>query len=73
VRLVLIVAVFVAANRAYPSIDDLAARARAWVASQTPDDFLPYAGLTSCQFAWIPTLLPGAVPGDPPAGRLIVH
>jgi transposase len=45
----------VAANRAYPSVDDLAERASAWFASRSPDDFLRYAGLSSSKFAWLLT------------------
>jgi transposase len=45
----------VAANRAYPSVDDLAARATAWFTSRSPDDFRRYAGLSSSKFAWLLT------------------
>lgn len=45
----------VAANRAYPSVDDLAARAAAWLAGLTPDDVRRFAGLASSKFDWLPT------------------
>jgi transposase len=45
----------VAANRAYPSVDDLAARAIAWLDDLTPTDVLRLAGLCSSKFHWLPT------------------
>jgi hypothetical protein len=45
----------VAANRAYPSVDDLADRATAWFADCSPDDFLRISGLSSSTFAWLLT------------------
>jgi transposase len=45
----------VAANRAYPSVDELAARATAWLDSLSPTDVLRYAGLQSSKFAWLST------------------
>ena len=45
----------VAANRAYPSVDDLAARATAWLADLGTDDIRRYAGLASSKFDWLPT------------------
>jgi len=45
----------VAANRAYPSVDELAARATAWLDSLAPPDVLRYAGLCSSKFDWLPT------------------
>lgn len=45
----------VAANRAYPSVDELATRATTWLASLTPDDTRRYAGLASSKFDWLPT------------------
>lgn len=45
----------VAANRAYPSVDNLAERATAWFDSRSPDDFLRYSGLASSKFAWLLT------------------
>jgi transposase len=45
----------VAANRAYPSVDELARRAEAWLIQLTPDDALRHAGLHSSKFAWLST------------------
>jgi transposase len=45
----------VAANRAYPSVDELAARATAWLDGLTAADALRYAGLRSSKFDWLPT------------------
>jgi transposase len=45
----------VAANRAYPSVDELAARTTAWLDSLSPADVLRYAGLRSSKFDWLPT------------------
>lgn len=45
----------VAANRAYATVDDLAARANAWLADLSTRDTLRYAGLLSPKFEWLPT------------------
>jgi hypothetical protein len=45
----------VAANRAYADVDELAARAMAWLDEQSPADLLRIAGLQSSKFDWIPT------------------
>ena len=45
----------VAANRAYPSVDDLAARAVAWLDAMSGDDRLRRCGLRSSKFDWLPT------------------
>ena len=45
----------VAANRCYPSIDELAARASAWLKAQAPVDRLRLTGLLSSKFDWLPT------------------
>ena len=45
----------VAANRAYDSVDELAARAAAWLDHLAPDDVRRYAGLTTSKFDWLPT------------------
>jgi transposase len=45
----------VAANRAYPSVDDLAARATAWLDGLSSTDVLRLAGLRSSKFDWLPT------------------
>ena len=45
----------VAANRAYAAVDELAARATAWLDALSPADVLRYAGLASSKFAWLPT------------------
>lgn len=45
----------VAANRCYPSVDELAARALAWLDDQSPEDRLRRAGLRSSKFDWLPT------------------
>jgi transposase len=45
----------VAANRVYPSVDDLAARATAWLDDLAPADVLRLAGLRSSKFHWLPT------------------
>jgi transposase len=45
----------VAANRAYPSVDELAARATTWLGDLTPTDVLRLAGLRSSKFDWLTT------------------
>jgi transposase len=45
----------IAANRAYPSVDELALRATAWLDSLAPADVIRYAGLQSSKFDWLPT------------------
>lgn len=45
----------VAANRCYAHVDDLAARATAWLDHLAPDDVRRHAGLTTSKFAWLPT------------------
>jgi transposase len=45
----------VAANRAYPSVDELAARAVAWLDGLSAADVLRLAGLRSSKFDWLPT------------------
>lgn len=45
----------VAANRAYPTVDELAERAVAWLDGLTPDDRLRRCGLRSSKFDWLPT------------------
>jgi transposase len=45
----------VAANRAYADVDELAARAVAWLTDQSPADALRLAGLQSSKFDWLPT------------------
>jgi transposase len=45
----------VAANRCYPSVDELAARATAWLATLTATDRLRLTGLLSSKFDWLPT------------------
>jgi transposase len=45
----------VAANRAYPSVDDLATRAIAWLDGMTTEDRLRRCGLRSSKFDWLPT------------------
>jgi transposase len=45
----------VAANRVYPTVDDLAARASAWLDQLAPADVLRLAGLHSSKFQWLPT------------------
>lgn len=45
----------IAANRVYPSVDDLAARATAWLDALTPQDRLRRCGLQSSKFDWLPT------------------
>jgi transposase len=45
----------VAANRVYPTIDDLAARATAWLDGLAPADVLRLAGLRSLKFDWLST------------------
>lgn len=45
----------VAANRCYPSLDDLAARAVAWLEAMTPTDRLCRCGFTTSKFDWLPT------------------
>ena len=45
----------VAANRAYADVDELAARAVAWLDDHSPTDLLRIAGLQSSKFDWLPT------------------
>ena len=45
----------IAANRAYPSVDELADRAVAWLDDLTPEDRLRRCGLRSSKFDWLPT------------------
>lgn len=45
----------VAANRAYADVDELAARAVAWLDDRSPTDLLRLAGLQSSKFDWLPT------------------
>jgi transposase len=45
----------VAANRCYPTIDEAAARALAWLDDQTPEERLRRCGLRSSKFAWLLT------------------
>ena len=45
----------VAANRAYPSVDALAAQAVAWLDGMTGEERLRRCGLRSSKFDWLPT------------------
>ena len=45
----------VAANRCYPSLDDLAARALAWLDDMRESERLRRCGLSSSKFDWLPT------------------
>jgi transposase len=45
----------IAANRAYPTVDELADRAVAWLDGLTPADRLRRCGLLSSKFDWLPT------------------
>lgn len=45
----------VAANRCYPTIDEAAARAAAWLDALTPEERLRRCGLRSSKFQWLPT------------------
>lgn len=45
----------VAANRCYPSIDELAERAAAWLDEMTGEERLRRCGLRSSKFDWLPT------------------
>jgi transposase len=45
----------VAANRCYPSLDELAARAVAWLEAMTPTDRLACCGFAASKFDWLPT------------------
>lgn len=45
----------IAANRAYPTVDELADRALAWLDALTPEDRLRRCGLRSSKFDWLPT------------------
>ncbi|MGH2531272.1 MAG: IS630 family transposase [Thermomicrobiales bacterium] len=45
----------VAANRCYPSLDELVARAVAWLDAMTPTDRLSYCGFAASKFDWLPT------------------
>lgn len=44
-----------AANRCYPSVDELAARASSWLDALSPADALRLAALRSSKFHWLPT------------------
>jgi transposase len=45
----------VAANRCYDSLDELAARAVAWLDAMTPTDRLRRCGFEASKFDWLPT------------------
>jgi transposase len=45
----------IAANRAYPTIEELATRAVAWLGALTDDERRRRCGLTSSKFDWLPT------------------
>jgi transposase InsO family protein len=45
----------VAANRVYPTIAELAARALAWLDALAPEEVLRSCGLRSSKFNWLPT------------------
>ncbi|HEY8291993.1 MAG TPA: IS630 family transposase, partial [Thermomicrobiales bacterium] len=45
----------VAANRAYADVDELVARAVAWLDDRTPEQILHLSGVTSSKFDWLPT------------------
>lgn len=45
----------VAANRCYPSLDDLAERALAWLNTMSESERLRRCGLTSSKYQWLPT------------------
>jgi transposase len=45
----------IAANRAYPTLEELADRALAWLAALSTDDRLRRCGLLSSNFDWLPT------------------
>lgn len=45
----------VAANRCYPSVDEAAARAVAWLDALSPEERLRRCGLRSSKFQWLPT------------------
>jgi hypothetical protein len=45
----------VAANRAYASVEELAARAAGWRDDHTPEELRRIAGLQSSKFDWLPT------------------
>jgi transposase len=45
----------IAANRAYPTLDELADRAHAWLDALSQDDRLRRCGLRSSKFDWLPT------------------
>jgi hypothetical protein len=45
----------VAANRCYPSLEELARRAVAWLEAMTPTDRLARCGFAASKFDWLPT------------------
>lgn len=45
----------VAANRAYADVDELTARAVAWLDDRTPEQIRHLSGVTSSKFDWLPT------------------
>ena len=45
----------VAANRCYPTVDEAASRAVAWLDGLTPEQRLRRCGLRSSKFDWLPT------------------
>ncbi len=45
----------VAATRCSPALDELAARAVAWLDAMTPTDRLCRCGFTTSKFDWLPT------------------
>ncbi len=45
----------VAANRCYPSLDELAERALTWLTTMSESERLRRCGLTSSKYQWLPT------------------
>ncbi len=45
----------VAANRCYPSLDELVGRAVAWLDAMTPTDRLARCGFAASKYDWLPT------------------
>ena len=45
----------VAANRCYPSLDELAERAQEWLEGMSDEDRLRRCGFQTSKFDWLPT------------------
>jgi hypothetical protein len=58
-----------AANRVYPTVSELAARAVAWLTALTPHEVLHRAGLASPKFSWLPMDVRQPLPRPSTSGK----